>query len=194
MKINYHNELIDEITFKGLSTRLQRKLILLTTVCIVIGLTLAAIKAIKLIPENQMTQMLTFFLVSCLYVHHLLTQKFILKKLALAIVNLLPLTKLYNEDKRIVERAKSRMLPIAMSLRDSDLTIHKRINPRLDTTSVYEVIQHLHELERWTVCPENTKKCADFVYQYILVEQWLEQQEIEHSVCPFNQSIVERNR
>lgn len=192
--MEHYHELIDVITFKGLSTRLQRKLILLITVIIVIGLALAASRAIKLIPENQTTQILTFFMVACLYVHYLLTQKFLLKKLALLIVRQLPLTKLYNEDRKIVERAKSRLFPLANSLKDKDLTIHKRINPRLDNGSAREVVQHLHELEKWAASAANTKKCADFVYQYVLVEQWLEQQKIERSACPFNQSNVERIR
>ncbi len=190
MNFTHHDKIIDEITFKGLSTRFQRKLTLLVTIAIIAGLAITAHKAIKLIPVNQMTEMLTLFMTACMYIHYVLTGQFILKQWALSIACQLPLAKLYDQDKRIIEETKTKLIPLAIGLKGKDLTIHRRINPRLASVSIGEVIQHLHQLERWTVSAENTKKCADFVYQYVLVERWLQQQEIEQQECPFNQRIA----
>ena len=181
-----YNKLLQEISFKGLSTQRQRRLMLAVSIVIFVGLSFAIYKAIWLIPENEVTEVLTLFAVTCGCIHYYLTRKLILKQVADFLVCQLPLVKLYDQDKRIVEITKAKIVTLAESIKDTDITIHKRINPQLSSEDSQQVIKNLYDIEDWTVSAENLKKCANFIYQYLLVERWLQQQEMEQSLCPIN--------
>ena len=181
-----YKELLQEVSFKGLSTGVKRTFILAVSIAIFVGLSFTLYKIIRFIPKNEVTEVLTMFILACGCIHYFLTQQLILKQVADFLVCQLPLVKLYDQDKRIVEITKAKIVTLAESIKDTDITIHKRINPQLSSEDSQQVIKHLYDIEDWTVSAENLKKCANFIYQYLLVERWLQQQEMEQSLCPIN--------
>jgi len=179
--MNYEkiNTDISAATFKGLSLSYQRKLALLTTLLIWLGLSFAGLTIANQYADSQSVSDIAIISFFVMVIHYILGGKFVIYSLAKSLVTITPLGVLYRHDKTIIEKAKTELFKIAQN-NDLQVYLHyARINPEIRSAANLQVIAHQKkgDLQEWTKNVKNLKKLANLVYQIHLVEQFFTEEE-----------------
>ena len=167
---------ISAATFKGLSLSYQRKLALLVTLLIWLGLSLTGLSFAGQYADNQSVSDIVIILFFGMAIHYITGGKFVILSLAKSLVKITPLGVLYRHDKAILEKAKIELLNIVQNNDLQQYLLYARINPEIRSETNLQVIAHQKkgDLQEWAKNVKNLKKLANLVYQIHLVEVFLE--------------------
>jgi hypothetical protein len=170
---------ISAATFKGLSLSYQRKLALLTTLLIWLGLSYAGLSIANQYADSQSVSDIVIISLFGMAIHYFLGGDFIIYTLMKSLLTITPLSVLYRHDKAILEKAKTELFKIAQNNDLQLYLLYARVNPEIRTAANLQVIEHQKngDLQEWTKDVRNLKKLANLVYQIHLVEQFFSEEE-----------------
>ena len=173
-------------TFEGLSLSHHRKIALLGTITIWLGVGYAFyLAALRLDALGWAEDVASVFLTGAL-IHYIAGGQFIMYSAARALARVTPLGVLYRQDKTVLDKAKRELLSIAQEVQFRDYLEYGKINPAIRSRSSLVVMAHQKkgDLNQWIGSARNLKQLANLVYQIYLVEQILVQ-DIEPELQPF---------
>ena len=170
---------ISAATFKGLSLSYQRKLALLTTLLIWLGLSFAGLTIANQHADSQSVSDIVIISFFGMVIHYILGGEFIIYSLVKSLVRITPLGVLYRRDRAILEKAKVELFQIVQNNDLQLYLLYARINPEIRSAANLQVIEHQKkgDLQEWAKDVRNLKKLANLVYQIHLVEQFLTEEE-----------------
>ena len=166
-------------TFKGLSLSYQRKLALLTTLLIWLGLSFAGLSIANQYADSQSVSDIAIISFFVMVIHYILGSEFVIYTLAKSLVRITPLGVLYRHDKAILEKAKTELFKIAQNNDLQPYLLYARINPEIRSAANLQVIAHQKkgDLQEWAKNVNNLKQLANLVYQIHLVELFFSEEE-----------------
>ena len=170
---------ISAATFKGLSLSYQRKLALLMTLLIWLGLSFAGLTIANQYADSQSVSDIAIILFFGIAFHYILCGEFVIYTLSKSLLKITPLGVLYRLDKTIIEKAKTELFKIALNNDFQPYLHYARINPEIRSAANLQVIAHQKkgDLQAWTKNVRNLKKLANLVYQIHLVDQFFSEEE-----------------
>jgi len=175
MKFAFTNIDVQKITFQKVSRSYERKIALLATVLIWVGLTYFGYALAKVYGDVPFIQAIAVLLVISMVLQLALTGKLWALQLVLALFNITPIGVLFRRDKEILSAAKKELLKIAQQIEFQGYFVYGRINPEIRSGESQVVIanQKSGNLAQWARNTRNLKKLANLVYQMYLAEQFI---------------------
>lgn len=168
------------VTLEGLSRTWHRKLALILTLAIAVGLVIVASKiALSLSDFQADLALVGIVLISMLF--YLVTGKLFILQLAWWLVDVTPLGVLYRQDMRILADCRRHLKEITESVRLGDFLSYAKINPSIRSSgSMASILQQREgNLSSWIANPVHLKQLANLVYQIYLVERLIRQSDIQ---------------
>lgn len=166
---------ISKITFSGASRSYERKIALLATALIWLGLLYIGYEATNIYGDTPIVQNLAVILIVSMVLQLAFTGRLWMMKFAHALFYVTPLGVLYRRDKKILKVAKEELLRIAGYIEFKGYSGYGKLNPAIRSGESLAVMTHQEkgDLAKWVNNARNLKKLADLVYQMYLVEQFI---------------------
>lgn len=166
---------IPAATFDGLSLSYQRKIALVATMGIWIGLGYACYRAALLLEGLHLAEDVACMFLFGIFIHYILSGQFILLSASKTLLDVTPLGVLYRQDRAILDKAKDELLTIAGEVQLRDYLEYGKINPAIRARGSLLVMAHQRkgDLKQWIGNSGNLKLLANLVYQIYLVEKVL---------------------
>ena len=161
------------LKFKGLSSRTQRLIALVSTLLILVAVGIALMQLASTLEKKHIADQTGLVLSTILLVHFILTGKVMFSRLSRWLVRRTPLGVLHSNDKRVLEAAKTQLTDLAERVRFSDYENYKRINPYISVKECMDItsLQSCGDLMDWLGDVKNLKIMSNLVYQLWAVEQ-----------------------
>ena len=175
MKYNFLGVDIPTITFTGISLPYERKIAVIATLGIWLGIVYGLIN-IALLAENvPVLEDIAFFMLVGVFFQICLGREIFLLTVSRWLVDYMPIGVLYRQDKFVIEQANSECLSISRQVSLEDYLTYSKINPSIRSPIYLAVFEHQRkgDLEDWVENTKNLKTLADLVYQFYLVESLL---------------------
>ncbi|MCG8611819.1 MAG: hypothetical protein MI864_14925 [Pseudomonadales bacterium] len=162
-------------TFEGLSLPYQRKVALVATFLIWVGLAFAGFIGAQRIGPSAVADDIAAIFVLGTVLYYIVSGDFIVLSGAKALLNATPMGVLYRQDRSVLDKAKAELLLIASQVNFRDYLGYGKVNPEIRARGSLLVIAHQEkgDLSQWVNNPHNLKLLANLVYQIHLVEKLL---------------------
>ncbi|WP_444928338.1 hypothetical protein ACJJI4_23795 (plasmid) [Microbulbifer sp. TRSA002] len=157
---------VSAATFEGLSLSYQRKIALVATVGIWLGMGYACyIAALRLEGLHIAEDVVDAFLFGIL-IHYILCGQFFLLTASKALLYATPLGVLYRQDREILDKMKEELLKITSEVQLRDYLDYGKINPVIRARGSLVVMAHQSkgDLKPWIGNARNLKLLANLVY------------------------------
>lgn len=170
-------------TFEGLSLSCQRRIALVTTLLIWVGVAYTGIVGAQRLGDSKFVEEVAIIALFGALLHCIAGGEFLMLSAAKALLNVTPLGVLYRQDRSVLDKAKAELLAIASRVDFNDYLEYGKINPAIRSRESLLVVAHQRkrDLQEWVRNVRNLKHLADLVYQIHLVEQILTE---ERSLLP----------
>lgn len=167
---------LDAVTFKGLSTGRARMASVIMSILLYLGITGAmataahAIDSANLLPDGVALLCASLFLLE-----YILKGKSVLTRIAVLLVEIMPMSVLYRRDKRILDRGRVELERVLPQLNFETLDTYSTLNPSISSSITDKLVEICRrgDLKSWLNEPSQLASAANLMYQVYITDQFI---------------------